>query len=391
MTDIALIQHYNKLNGHPINKSTLVEFHKSLEKHIDSVGHGPYMKDIKGIYERIGKAIKTLIAEGAYRVDHLELIPIEVSTQPERKAESKVKLKRVVKVKETPKQKKKIAIVISKFRKKELKTPQGKVVRKRKQAVAIALREAGVPKKKSKSVKPPAPIERPTTKKLSAKFGGITADQTPAQAAGTFILPGVVGELLGNLQRYKLEIVIPGETHSSKSQLGMQIANAFASLDDEVAWIDWEQGGLESADTQKSIARNVDPENKKRIHVIPNVPRTLEAVKSLTEEFKVIALDSGTKLNQVTNAWMDTLREEYPKVVWIILMQQNEKGGTRGGSSAEFDAPVVLKTYRPSHDTHESNYAVVFKNRGNKTGLVYSISGKKILSKKPEVTQSKAA
>lgn len=65
--------------------------------------------------------------------------------------------------------------------------------------------------------------------------------------------------MLGQLQRFKLQIVIPGETHSSKSQLGMQLANAFAALGDDVAWVDWEQGGLESKDTQLMISRNTDP------------------------------------------------------------------------------------------------------------------------------------
>lgn len=211
----------------------------------------------------------------------------------------------------------------------------------------------------------------------SADLGFVSAANAPEKPANTFNLPGTVS-FLGNLQRYKMAIVIAGETHSSKSQLGMQIADAFASLGDEVAWVDWEQGGLQSVDTQKSIARNVKPENKNRIYVNDQVHRSMEGLKSLTTRFKVIAIDSGSKLNEVTNAWIDTLREEYPDVVWIIMMQQNEKGGTRGGSAAEFDAPVVLKTYRPDQSTFEKNYAEVFKNRGNATGIKYLISKKKI-------------
>jgi antirestriction protein ArdC len=219
-------------------------------------------------------------------------------------------------------------------------------------------------------------------------LGFVTADQTPEKPADTFTLPGVMGELLGNLQRYKLQIVIAGETHSSKSQLGMQIANAFAELGDEVAWVDWEQGGLASKDTQDSIARNVSLANRKRIHVSSDVPRNIEAIKDLAKHFKVIALDSGSKLNEATNEWLDELRESHPDIVWIPLMQQNEKGGTRGGSSAEFNAPVVLKTYRPDESTHEKNYAYVFKNRGNKTGLYYSISQKKIVDQPTETAKA---
>jgi hypothetical protein len=44
-----------------------------------------------------------------------------------------------------------------------------------------------------------------------------------------------------------------------------------------------------------------------------------------------------------------------------LLFQQTEKGGTRGGTSAEFDAPVVLKTYRGDESDYTKNYAYVFK------------------------------
>lgn len=222
-------------------------------------------------------------------------------------------------------------------------------------------------------------------------LGFITADQTPQSTAGTFTLPGTIGELLGEQQRYKLEIIIAGETHSSKSELGKQIADAFCSIGDDVAWVDWEQGGLKSKDTKGSIDRNVKPENRKRFHVSSDVPRSKEALKALSKHFKVVAVDSGSKLREITNAWIDELREECPNTVWIILMQQNAKGVARGGPSAEFDAPVVLKTYRQDEGDFTKNYAYVFKNRGNKTGLYYNISAKKILSRSPEDPEGEPA
>ncbi|HMG94363.1 MAG TPA: zincin-like metallopeptidase domain-containing protein [Chryseolinea sp.] len=216
-------------------------------------------------------------------------------------------------------------------------------------------------------------------------LGFITADKSPEKSGDTFTLPGPIGSILGKLQRYKLEIVVAGETHSGKSELGKQIADAFISYGDEVGYIDWEQGGMQSRDTKESIERNVSTENRKKLHVSSEVPRTLEAVKSLAKKFRVIMVDSGSKLNQVTNAWIDELREEYPDIVWIIIMQQNEKGGTRGGAAAEFDSPVVLKTYRPDHSDYRKNYAYVFKNRGNPetTGKYYLIADKKVVDKEP--------
>lgn len=258
------------------------------------------------------------------------------------------------------------------------------------------------PKRKKKSPRPPVerirrdkvtkehpqqPVE--TVKPATALAGFTTADQAPETPKNLFELPGEIGKLLGKLQRYKLEIVIAGETHSSKSELGKQIANAFASIGDPVAWIDWEQGGLDSRDTVESIERNVDPENKKRFHVSGSLPRNLQAVKALAKKFKVVVLDSGTKLNQVTNAWIDQLREEEPDTVWIILMQQNVKGGTRGGTSAEFDTPIVLYTYRPDESDYKKNYAYVFKNRGNQTGIYYLIADKKVITYDPSESRDK--
>lgn len=222
---------------------------------------------------------------------------------------------------------------------------------------------------------PPEAKQKPAT----ALSGFTSADQMPETPVDTFKLPGVMGDLLGDLQAYKLEIIVSGETHSSKSELAKQLANAFIKAGHDVAYIDWEHGGLQSKDTQAGIQRNIEAGSKNKLFVNGDLPRTLEAVKDLAKHFKVIILDSGTKIKgQITNAWIDDLRESEPGTIWIVTMQQNEKGGTRGGSAAEFDAPVVVKTYRDDINDYRKNYAVVEKNRGNSTGTRYNISSKKI-------------
>lgn len=232
--------------------------------------------------------------------------------------------------------------------------------------------------------------EQTQKKEVHGLSGFTTADQTPEQPKNLVKLPGAMGDLLGSMQRYKNAIIVAGETHSSKSELGKQIADAYASAGDEVAYLDWEQGGLESRDTIESFKRNVKPENLKKIHVNSELPRNLQSVKSLAKKFKVVVLDSGTKLNEVTNEWIDQLRNDEPNTDWVILMQQNSKGGTRGGTSAEFDAPVVIMTYRPDESDYKKNYAYLFKNRGNKTGIYYNISDKKILPGDPTLKQKES-
>lgn len=253
--------------------------------------------------------------------------------------------------------------------------------------------EVTAQKRESKSSRPPVERkERSKATELEHKpvernslAGFTTADKAPATPADLFTLPGEIGKFLGELQRYKLEIVIAGETHSSKSELGKQIADACISHGLKTCLVDWEGGGLESRDTIASIERNIKPENKSKLYVSSEVPRTIEAIKELHNHFDVVILDSGTKLNQVTNAWIDDLREEYPETIWVILMQQNTKGGTRGGTSAEFDAPIVIYTYRPDQRDQLKNYALLFKNRSNKTGLTYNIAKKKIFADKPDM------
>ena len=266
-----------------------------------------------------------------------------------------------------------------------------KATAKAQKASDYILGVGNAPKSKRESKKSRPPVERTERSKAAAEHslndlglkGFTTADQIPTVAENTFTLPGEIGKLLGNLQAYKLEIIVSGETSSSKSELLKQIANAFVSAGYPTAYIDWEQGGMQSKDTQEGVKRNIDPENRSKIHV-GEVPRTLEAVKALAKKFKVIVLDSGTKLNLKTNEWVDQLREDHPDTIWIIAMQQNEKGGTRGGSAAEFDSPIVIKTNRPDKSDPLQNFAVVEKNRNNPTNVKYNIAQKKIIESPKE-------
>lgn len=242
---------------------------------------------------------------------------------------------------------------------------------------------------------PSQPLPGSNTAKAGHSFTGFTSsDKAPGKPRKVFSLKGEVGKLLGSLQNYRLEIVIAGETHSGKSELGKQIADAFLSAGFTVGWIDWEQGGLDSRDTLESIQRNVKPENRRKLMVSGEVPQNLDAVKALAGQFQVICLDSGSKIKEMTNAWIDTLRMQYPDTIWVILMQQNVQGGTRGGSAAEYDAPLVIKTYRPDRSDFRKNYAYVFKNRGNpeSMGMYYNIADKKLLGKNydPEVVSMQA-
>lgn len=357
------IRHYNHLNGKVMSKAQLSTFHAALRKDIDAKridAHMPLGVECIDVEKRIAAAIKKM-GGGTYPMQ-CKVVPVDKILEA-----SKIEAKR-----------KAIA------RKK--KTLAGPAPEK------VDVQPLAEPVKKEEPAKPLPFVKKAREPKAAAPaftlkgLGFVTAAEAPAKPANTFTLSGEIGRFLGQLQAYKLEIVVAGETHSGKSEIGKQIADAFSKAGFTVGYLDWEQGGVGSKDTIESVNRNFSPESKKKIVISGDVPRDLDTIKKLAKMFQVILLDSGTKMNQVTNAWIDELREEYPDTIWVPLMQQNGQGGTRGGAAAEFDAPVVIKTYRGDHGSHTGNYAIMFKNRGNKTGLRYNISSKKIVKQTADAT-----
>ncbi|MGL6121651.1 MAG: hypothetical protein ACRC1W_01180, partial [Shewanella sp.] len=345
---------YNNLNGKEMGKSQLASFHRGLKKDIDAKKIDtsmPFGIECIEVEKRVSAALKKM--NGHKVLVTCQVVDINSKVVAEKATFKKIEAKKV--------------ITLSAIE------PEGK-------NIALPSIKATSDAQRINKVTPSVP------KFSNIKgLGFLSADKAPAKPANVFHLSGEIGKLLGNLQAYKLEIVIDGETHSGKSEIGKQVADAFLSAGYSVGWVDWEQGGLESRDTMESIQRNVKPENRKSLMVSSEVPKTLHAVKSLAGKFDVIVLDSGSSLKMITNAWIDELREQHPYTIWVILMQQNGKGGTRGGTAAEFDSPVVLKTFRPDINDYKKNYAYQYKNRGNpdQVGKYYLIAVKKIVKEEP--------
>ena len=211
-------------------------------------------------------------------------------------------------------------------------------------------------------------------------LGFVSADRMPDKPKGTFRFPGAIGEFLGDQQRFRSQIIIEGEYHSSKSELAKQIADAAIEMGMRVALVDWEQGGLDSKDTVDSIARNLKPANRSKLFVSGDVPKTKAGLEQIANSFDIVLVDSGTKVKAMANDWLDDLRMDYPNTIWVILMQRNSDGKTRGGSSAGYNAPVVIFTYRPDKTDYRNNYARMEKNRGNSQTMqmIYNIPARKV-------------
>jgi antirestriction protein ArdC len=196
-----------------------------------------------------------------------------------------------------------------------------------------------------------------------------------------FRLGGEMGKALQDLQRYRLVILLTGDTHAGKTQFAWQLVDSFVDANYKVGVFDLEQGGLQSKDTALSIERNVQPKNKAVLAVTGEAPKGIDTIREHANHFDVIMIDSWQKL-KLPNTRLDDLRNEFPNTIFIIIFQQNGEGGTRGGVSADFDAPIAIKVHKVD-TTFKNNYAEVWKNRGNTAGVKYNWFKKKVIIDKP--------
>ena len=224
------------------------------------------------------------------------------------------------------------------------------------------------------------PVLAPITAEIAQKMpeGFTMASDGVKKEANTFRLNGELGKLLGDLQRFRLAIVLQGDAHAGKSEMCAQLANGFLDIGLNGGYYDLEQGGLTSKDTQAAFKRNITPQNQKRLATTGEAPEGIKTIRENAEKFDFVVIDSFQELDEPTTAFND-LRKDFPNTIWIIIFQQNAKGGIRGGSRPIFDAPLRLKVHHVD-DTFVNNYAEVEKNRGNRIGLQYNVSKKKMIT-----------
>lgn len=223
------------------------------------------------------------------------------------------------------------------------------------------------------NIEPKAESTSKATKEMES-WGLIPANAEIPKSKG-LQLPGEIGKLLGNIIPYKYSIVLTGDPHAGKTEVLMQILDGFLAIGKRVAAFSVEQGGVESELTMAAIERNVNPANKGKLLVSAQAP-TMEQLKLIGQKFDVVAIDSWQKLG-LPNTRFDELRHECPNTIWITIFQQNGEGGTRGGVSADYDSPVILKVHKVDK-TFINNYVEVKKNRGNRLDRYYLVAKKKI-------------
>ena len=230
------------------------------------------------------------------------------------------------------------------------------------------------------SEKPLAKVHNKSLNQLE-KLGFVNANSAPKEAKDVFVLGGEIGKFLQKQQPHKALILIKGNKHSSKSQLAMQIANAFGEQQTPVAYIDYEQGGIESKDTLDSIKRNTTEKGRRYIAVKGYLEKPFQELQDFCKVVKVIIADSVTDL-KITADQLNFLRTTYPKVIWCFISQVKENGAMYGGNKMAHNPTSVI--HCSSHQDPKQRFATLEKNRGNDLTFKYSMYYKKVVNEPKE-------
>lgn len=314
-------------------------------------------------------------AQAQKAVNHI--LGREVQNEENKEAEKKAELKKTVR-KTNPKQVKPIKKPVTK----KVKTPGETKAKTPVKSTILETEKLKSIKKSSKSglkgvIKNENEKPIATNKNISdlEKLGFVSASKVPEQPKDVFCLNGDIGAFLQKIQPHKALILIKGTKHTSKSQLAMQIANGFAEIGKPVAYIDYEQGGMESKDTIDSINRNTSEAGRKLIAIKGFLEKPLEELKEFCKYCQVIVADSVTDLG-ITADQLGELRVNYPKVIWVFISQVKENGEMYGGNKMAHNPTAIIKCH-PSENPKE-RFATLEKNRGNDLTLKYNMYYKKV-------------
>jgi len=191
----------------------------------------------------------------------------------------------------------------------------------------------------------------------------------------TFRLGGAIGELLGDLETYKLAMSLEGDQGAGKTQFAFQLADAFADIGYSVGMFELEIGANSNIVT-RFRDKYIHPDNQDKVAIAGEAPNGIDTVREYARKFGVIIIDSWTKLD-VDSQEFDKLRNDFEDTIWIVLFQRTSANKIRGGTKPLYDAGINLEVIK-ADDTFVNNYAVATKNRYGQTGIKYNISSMRI-------------
>lgn len=194
--------------------------------------------------------------------------------------------------------------------------------------------------------------------------------------AKTQRLRGDIGRFLGEFDRVNYSIVLRGDKGAGKSRLLFQFVNAFAEKKLRCALLSIEMSP-ESSVIHRYTNEYIDIANRPGIQ-ITGESQDYESLSAICKMFDVVAIDSWTKLKNVSQDDFDRLQKENPATIIISIFQSTTGKVTRGGNKPEFDAGTVIHV-------HEGGVAECEKNRYSGDNLKYSVFDQKIIEEPKEV------
>lgn len=201
-------------------------------------------------------------------------------------------------------------------------------------------------------------------------------DQKPVTSnRSTFRLPGAIGELLGDLEKFELAITIEGDQGGGKTRFTYQLANAFAEIGNRVAIFTLEIGGKSDL-INRMREEYLSPQNRNRISRADRLPDGFKTITSAARSFDVIIIDSWNKTGLPSQDF-DKLRKQFPDTIFVVIFQRTTGKTIRGGTAPLFDAGINIEVVKVD-DTFKNNYAITTKNRYGITGIKYNIYTKQI-------------
>lgn len=213
--------------------------------------------------------------------------------------------------------------------------------------------------------------EQPTVKSeyVQKTLFGFTSLNEPQKKVKTYRLNGDLGELLGEFDRTCYTIALRGDKGAGKSRLLYQIINAFASKNFSC--------GILSAEMDKNalISHRYRDEyiNKKNLNKVDITSKsfTYDEINQICKLFDVVAIDSWTKMQGLTQVDLDRLQKENPQTIIVSIFQSTTGKVARGGNMVEYDCGTVIHV-------HEGGKAICEKNRYTPTDKIYNVFTQKL-------------
>ncbi len=185
----------------------------------------------------------------------------------------------------------------------------------------------------------------------------------------TYRLRGHLGQFLGEYDRNNYTVVVRGDKGAGKSRLLYQLINAFAGKQLRIAFLSLEMS-LNSSITERYKKEYISKPNLKRIDITDLAP-TYEDLNAICKKYDVVAIDSWTKLRDITQGDFDKLQKENPGTIIICIFQSTTGKITRGGNMPEYDAGMVIQV-------NDGGLAECEKNRYAPTDKIYNVFSMKI-------------